>query len=161
MLVTFPMALVTGGFGADLFWWATADPFFARLGLWATGWAFAMGVLAALAGTAELLAGPGIRRRPESWTHAVAAVMLLALVGANWGLRLLDAEAAVLPWGLLLSLGGVAFVGLAGWQGGKLVFEHQMGVMIGEEEPERERTKVPGFPGVAGGPVRSSPGETG
>lgn len=136
MLVTFPIALVVGTLGADLFWWLTADPFFARVGLWTSGWGFGMGVLAAVAGTAELLAGRGIRRRPESWTHAVVAMMLLATIGANWGLRLYDPEDAVLPWGALLSLGGFVFVGLAGWQGGKLVFEHQIGVMIGEEEDE-------------------------
>ena len=146
MLVTFPIALVVGTVGADLFWWLTADPFFARLGLWTTGWGFGMGVLAAVAGTAELLAGRGIRRRPESWTHAVVAMMLLAVVGANWGLRIVDAEAAVLPWGALLSLGGLVFVGLAGWQGGKLVFEHQIGVMIGEEGAEEPE---PDFPGVS------------
>jgi uncharacterized membrane protein len=136
MLVTFPIAFVVGTLGSDVFWWLTADPFFARLGLWTSGWGFGMGVLAAVAGTAELLAGRGIRRRPESWTHAVAAMMLLATIGANWGIRLYDPEGAILPWGAILSMGGLVFVGLAGWQGGKLVFEHQIGVMIGEEEDE-------------------------
>ncbi|HVL79169.1 MAG TPA: DUF2231 domain-containing protein [Sphingomicrobium sp.] len=161
MLVTFPIALVVGTLGADIFWWLTADPFFARVGLWTSGWGFAMGVLAALAGTAELLAAEGIRRRPESWTHAVAAMMLLATIGANWGLRLFDPQAAILPWGVILSLGGLLFVGLAGWQGGKLVFEHQMGVMIGaEEKPEPEEEPPPALPGVAGGPARA-PSEEG
>lgn len=145
MLVTFPIALVVGTLGADIFWWLTADPFFPRLALWSSGWGFAMGVLAALAGTAELLAGRGIRRRPESWTHAVAATMLLATIGANWGLRLYDPEGAILPWGAMLSLGGLVFVGLAGWQGGKLVFEHQIGVMIGDEgDAEREAERRDG-----------------
>lgn len=151
MLVTFPIALVVGTVGADLFWWATADPFFARLGLWSSGWAFAMGVLAALAGTAELLAGAGIRRRPESWTHAVAAMMLLATVGANWGLRLYDSHSAIMPWGLLLSIGGLVFVGLAGWQGGKLVFEHQIGVMMAEDQDDEPGVR---FPGPAAGRAR-------
>lgn len=134
MLVTFPIALVVGTLGADAFWWLTADPFFARLGLWTSGWGFVMGLLAAVAGTAELLAGPGIRRRPQSWTHAVVAMMLLATVGANWGLRLYDPIDAILPWGALLSLGGLLYVGLAGWHGGKLVFEHQIGVTVSENE---------------------------
>ena len=138
MLVAFPIALVVGTLGADLFWWLTADPFFVRLGLWTSGWGFVMGLLAALAGTAELLAGPGIRRRPQSWTHAVVAMMLLATVGANWGLRLSDPQGAVLPWGALLSLGGLVYVVLAGWHGGKLVFEHQVGVTVSEDE-QREQ----------------------
>ena len=112
------------------------------------------GVIAGLAGTAELLSGPGIRRRPESWTHAVAAMMLLSVIGANWGLRLFDPQAAILPWGMMLSLGGLVFVGLAGWQGGKLVFEHQMGVMIAEEKDEPEAEDRPDLPGVARDPAR-------
>jgi uncharacterized membrane protein len=153
MMVTFPIALVVATLGADIMWWMIGDPFFARVALWTSGWGFVMGVFAGIAGTAELLAGPGVRRRPESWTHAVAAMMLLATIGANWGFRLMDAQAAILPWGLLLSTGGLIFVGLAGWQGGKLVFEHQIGVMIeedeaGEEEPEAD------FPDVAESPAR-------
>lgn len=152
MLVTFPIALVVATLGADILWWLIGDPFFARVGLWTSGWGFAMGVFAGLAGTAELLAGRGIRRRPESWNHAVAAMMLLAVIGANWGLRLLDTRDAILPWGMFLSLGGLVFVGLAGWQGGKLVFEHQIGVMIeddgaGAEEPQ------PDLPGLSKGPA--------
>ena len=153
MLVTFPIALVVATLGADILWWLVGDPFFARIGLWTSGWGFALGVLSGVAGTAELLAGPGIRRRPESWTHAVAAMMLLATIGANWGFRLLDPQAAILPWGFILSLGGLAFVGLAGWQGGKLVFEHQVGVMI-EEDEEGEEEPEPDLPGVAAGRAR-------
>jgi uncharacterized membrane protein len=128
MLVTFPIALVCATLGADLFYWWSADPFVARVGLWTSGWGFAMGATAALSGTAELLVSRGIRRSAEPWSHAVAAMMLLSVIAANWGLRLFDREGAVLPWGLFLSGLGLVFVGLAGWHGGKLVFEHQIGV---------------------------------
>jgi len=130
MLVTFPIALVSATLGADIFWWLTADPFFARVGLWTSGWGFGMGVLASLAGAAELLAGRGMRTKPESWSHAVLALMLLSLAGANWVIRFEDPETAILPWGIFLSLIAMMFVGLTGWQGGKLVFEHQIGVVI-------------------------------
>jgi len=152
MMVTFPIALAVATLGADVFWWLLGDPFFARVGLWTSGWGFGMGVLAGLAGTAELLAGEGIRRRPESWNHAVAAMMLLAVIGANWGLRFMHGEEAILPWGLFLSLVGLVFVGLAGWQGGKLVFEHQIGVMIGDEDEQEE--PEPSLPEVASSQVR-------
>ncbi|MFN3313365.1 MAG: DUF2231 domain-containing protein [Hyphomonas sp.] len=138
MLVTFPIALVSATLGADIFWWLTADPFFARVGLWTSGWGFGMGVLASLAGTAELLAGRGVRRKPESWSHAVLALMLLSLAGANWILRIDDPEAMILPWGIFLSTVAMVFVGLAGWQGGKLVFEHQIGVVINDPGDEED-----------------------
>ncbi|MFN3607914.1 MAG: DUF2231 domain-containing protein [Hyphomonas sp.] len=136
MLVTFPIALVTATLGADVFWWLTADPFFVRVGLWTSGWGFGMGVLASIAGTAELLAVRGIRRQPESWSHAVLALMMLSLAGANWIIRIEDAEAMILPWGGLLSLISFMFVGLAGWQGGKLVFEHQIGIILNDPKED-------------------------
>jgi uncharacterized membrane protein len=139
MLVTFPIALIVATLGADIFWWLTADPFFGRVGLWTSGWGFGMGVLSALAGTVELLAGPGIRRNPASWSHAVSAMSLLSVIGANWGWRLMHGEAAILPWGLMLSAGGLVLVGIAGWQGGRLVFEHGVGVIVNRQEaPEEE-----------------------
>lgn len=128
MLVSFPIALATCTLGADVLYAWTGDAFWARAGLWAAGAAFLIGLLAGLSGTVELLFVPGIRARSASWTHFVIAVMLLAILGANWGLRLQGHMQAVLPWGLLLSLLALAFTGFTGWHGGKLVFHYQVGV---------------------------------
>ena len=133
MSVHFPIALVIATLGCDLFYWWTADPFWVRVGLWSSGFAFAAGVGAGLVGTAELLLVPGIRIRVASWTHAVAAMMLVAIAGTNWGLRLAD-ETAVLPHGLMLSLLASGFTVLAGWHGGKLVFDHGIGLIISERD---------------------------
>ncbi|MFL9824208.1 DUF2231 domain-containing protein [Rhodoplanes sp. SY1] len=133
MLVTFPIALVVSTLGCDLFYWWTADPFWVRAGLYASGFAFWLGILASLAGTAELLLVKGIRKRVASWIHAIAAVTLISIVGANWGLRLHDPD-VVLPLGLLVSLLGLVFVGLAGWHGGKLVFDHGIGLMVSSDD---------------------------
>lgn len=138
MMVTFPIALVVATLGCDVFYWWTADPFFARAALWASGFAFALGVLAGLVGTVELIGVRGIRHRGESWSHAVAAMLMLAVVGSNWGLRLGGGDAAVFPWGFFLSVLGFVFVGVAGWHGGKLVFEHQIGIVVAEDEEEEE-----------------------
>ncbi|MFM2044611.1 MAG: hypothetical protein RLY86_3187 [Pseudomonadota bacterium] len=128
MLVAFPITLTVGTLGGDLLYWWSGDAFFARLSLWASGVGFGMGILSALSGTAELLLVRGIRRRVAPWGHAVAAMTLLAVLGANWGLRLEDPEGAVFPWGLYLSGLGLVAVGFAGWHGGQLVFEHGVGV---------------------------------
>jgi uncharacterized membrane protein len=133
MLVAFPIALVMSTLGSDIFYWWTADPFWARAGLWASGFAFWFGVAASLAGTAELLLVEGIRERAASWTHAIAGVTLVSIAGANWGLRLVDHE-NVLPVGLAVSVLGAIFVGLAGWHGGKLVFDHGIGLMISNKD---------------------------
>jgi uncharacterized membrane protein len=129
MLVHFPIALVICTLGVDGLYWLTGDPFWMRVGLWSAGFAFAAGILASVAGTAELLAVPGIRVRVASWNHAIAAMTLVAIAGANWGLRFYVPD-AVLPHGLLLSLLASVLTALAGWHGGKLVFDHGVGLII-------------------------------
>ena len=127
MSVAFPIALTFCTFGADLFYWWTGDSFWARAALWAAGMAFLIGVAAAFTGTLELLFVPGIRARAAAWTHAGIAVVLLSILGANWGYRLYGYEDAVLPYGILLSGFSVFMVGATGWHGGKLVFDYHLG----------------------------------
>ncbi|HUG63328.1 MAG TPA: DUF2231 domain-containing protein [Methylomirabilota bacterium] len=134
MSVAFPIALVVSTLGCDVFYWWTGDPFWARAALWASGFAFGLGIVAALSGTAELLLVRGIRSRAASWTHAVAAMTLISIAGANWGLRLTHGDTIVLPHGLFLSVLATIFVGLAGWHGGKLVFDHGIGMSLSEAE---------------------------
>jgi uncharacterized membrane protein len=133
MSVHFPIALVFGVLGCDIFYWWTGDPFWVRAGIWAAGFAFATGIAAGIVGTLELLLVPGIRIRVASWTHAVAAMTLLAIAGLNWGLRLIE-PSAILPHGLLLSVLASIFTGLAGWHGGKLVFDHGVGLIVTARE---------------------------
>lgn len=133
MMVHFPIALVFATLGADVFYWWSGDPFWVRAGLWSSGFAFWLGVAAGLAGTAELVLVAGIRGRVGSWTHAIAAMTLLAIAGMNWGVRLFTPD-EVLPLGLALSALAAIFAGLAGWHGGKLVFDHGIGMMVNPEE---------------------------
>ncbi|WP_329609825.1 DUF2231 domain-containing protein [Paracoccus benzoatiresistens] len=127
MSVAFPIALTFCTFGADLFYWWTGDGFWARAALWAAGMAFLIGVAAAFTGTLELLFVPGIRARAAAWTHAGIAVVLLSILGTNWGYRLYGYEDAVLPYGILLSGFSVVMVGATGWHGGRLVFDYHLG----------------------------------
>lgn len=128
MLVHFPIALAIGALGLDVLYWISGDAFFARAGTWAAGGAFLSGVLASLVGLAEIILVPGIRARGASWTHAVAALTFVAACAANWGLRLTGGE--VLPDGLAMSALSSALAGLAGWHGGKLIFDHGIGLMV-------------------------------
>jgi uncharacterized membrane protein len=134
VLVHFPIAFVIGTLGCDVLYVWSGDTFWPRAALWASGIAFWFGVLASLAGTAELLLVTGIRIRAMSWTHGIAAMTLLSMAGMNWGLRIEDHVAAVLPLGLITSLLASIFTGLAGYHGGKLVFHHGMGIMISPDD---------------------------
>ncbi|MDP2085496.1 MAG: DUF2231 domain-containing protein [Gemmobacter sp.] len=127
MSVAFPVALTFCTFGADALYWWTGDLFWARAAVWAAGTAFLFGLAAGASGTLELLAVPGIRKRAPAWTHFVLAVMLLSLLGANWGYRMGGFESAVLPYGILLSAFNVLAVMMTGWHGGKLVFDYHLG----------------------------------
>ncbi len=133
MMVHFPIALVFATLGTDIFYWWTGDEFWVRAGLWSAGFAFWFGVAAGFAGTAELILVKGIRGRVGSWTHAIAAMTLLAVAGTNWGLRVFHPQ-DVLPLGLSLSVLAAIFTGLAGWHGGKLVFDHGVGLIVDPSE---------------------------
>lgn len=131
MSVAFPIALTFCTFGADLIYWWTEDAFWARAAIWAAGTGFLFGMFSGFSGTAELLLVPGIRARAPAWTHFIIAVTLLAILGANWGHRLGGYEAAVLPYGILLSGLSVLMVMFTGWHGGKLVFDYRLGISKG------------------------------
>lgn len=135
MMVHFPIVLGFATLAADLFYWWGGDPFWARAAVWAVGVAFLAGVAAGLVGLAELLLVRGIRLRGSGWAHGVAAVMLISVLGANWGLRL-TRPGDVLPLGLGLSALGAVLVGFAGWHGGKLIYHHGVGLVAEEEEPD-------------------------
>ncbi|SHI42412.1 DUF2231 domain-containing protein [Wenxinia saemankumensis] len=131
MSVAFPVALTFCCFGADLLYWWSGEVFWARAAVWAAGTAFLFGLAAGATGTMELLMVPGIRIRSAAWTHFVIAVLLLSLLGANWGYRLQGYEAAILPYGILLSGFNVLVVMVTGWHGGKLVFDYRLGTSKG------------------------------
>jgi uncharacterized membrane protein len=133
IMVHFPIAFAIATLGVDVFYWFSGDAFWVRVGIWSTGMAFWSGVAASVVGTGELLLVRGIRLLEASWSHAVAAMTLVAIVGANWGLRLID-PASILPHGLALSALATVMVGFAGWHGGKLVFDHGVGVLISPKD---------------------------
>ena len=136
MLVAFPIALTFSTLGADLLYMWTGNGFWAEAAGYAIFGAFALGVLAGITGTAELLLVRGIRNRSASWTHFILAVMLLSILGANWIIRIGDPDGAVLPIGLALSLLAAGMTALTGWHGGKLVFDYQIGTKVeGIERP--------------------------
>ena len=135
MLVAFPITLAFCTLAADALYWWTGDGFWPRVALWSAGVGFLMGVLAGIVGTAELLVVRGIRLRTASWTHFILAMMLLSLLGANWILRLDDAAAIVLPWGILVSGVAGGMTAITGWHGGKLVFDYQIGTQKDHRDP--------------------------
>ncbi len=128
MVVPFPIAFLLTVVVTDVAFLLTADIFWARASLWLAGGGAWLGIAAGLIGTLELLIIRDIRHRAAGWSHFVVAVMLLAVGFINWLSRLGDPLGAIGTGGLYLSLLGTALVAMAGWLGGKLVFEHHVGL---------------------------------
>ena len=129
MMIHFPVASLLGLVGADAAYVTVGDPFWARAGLWLAGVGAVGGWVASLAGLVDLLTVGRVRRLITAWGHALIAVTMLSLASLNWALRLGDDPGrAVLPWGLALTLLTAAFIGLAAYLGGRLVYEHAVGV---------------------------------
>ncbi|QOC21696.1 DUF2231 domain-containing protein [Wenzhouxiangella sp. AB-CW3] len=129
MMVTFPIAFLMSVAATDLAWILLEDDFWARVSLWLVAAGACTGLAAGLAGTVELLLIPGVRRRGVSWSHFIAAVTLISIAFTNWFLRLAGPVEMILPWGFLLSLLGAVMVGVSGWLGANLVFDHKIGVV--------------------------------
>lgn len=129
MLIHFPVAALIGLLGTDAAYLWTGDPFWSRASVWLAGVGAGGGWLASLAGLVDLLFIRRVRRLITAWGHALIAVMMLSLATFNWMLRVGgDPGRLVAPWGLGLTLLTAAFIGLAAYLGGRLVYEHAVGV---------------------------------
>ncbi len=133
MMIHFPVAALIGLVCADGAFVYTDDPFWARSSVWLAGVGALGGWVASLAGLVDLLTVKRIRRLITAWGHALIAVMMLSLATLNWMLRLGDNPGAlIMPWGLGISLLTAAFIALAAYLGGRLVYEHAVGVDTSE-----------------------------
>lgn len=129
MMIHFPVAALIALVGSDAAFVHGGDPFWARAGVWLAGVGALGGWGASLAGLVDLLTVGRVRRLITAWGHALIAVMMLSLATFNWTLRLApEPGALVWPWGMGISVVTAAFIGLAAYLGGRLVYEHAVGV---------------------------------
>lgn len=129
MMIHFPVASLVALVPVDVAYLVGGDPFWARAGLWLAGVGAMGGWIASLAGLVDLLTIRRVRRLVTAWGHALLAVMMLSLASMNWLVRLSTEPGALLwPWGFGLSLLTGAFIALAAYLGGRLVYEHAVGV---------------------------------
>lgn len=127
MFVPFPIAYLVGALLSDLTYFATSDPFWARMSLWLIGAGLVMGALAALFGLIDFYSRPAIRAHRIAWHHFIgnAAVLVLALI--NLVTRNDAFIDGVTPGGIALSLITVGILGYTGWLGGELAYRHHVG----------------------------------
>ena len=128
MLIPFPIAFLVGALVSDLIFTANQDVFWARAALWLTAAGLVFGVVAALFGAIDFFTIGRVRAFPIAWVHFIgnAVVLILALISVL--MRANNPEAAVQPWGLVLSLMISLILVVTGWLGGELSYRHKVGV---------------------------------
>lgn len=131
MFIHFPVAALIGLVGSDLAWFFTDDPFWARAGLWLAGIGAVGGWLASGLGLIDLLLVQRIREKITAWCHAVIAVMMLSLASLNWALRYRGGAEQLAGWEFYLSVLTAGLIAVAAYLGGRLVYEHAVGVEVG------------------------------
>jgi len=129
LIVTFPIAFLTGALGTDLGYWLTQDPFWARASVWLLGAGLLTGLVAAATGMMDFLKIDRVKKHSAGWIHAVGNIAGLFLSLINWVQRLGSPADAVLPLGIILSTVVALILGITGWYGAELIYRHKVAVI--------------------------------
>ena len=134
MLIPFPIAFLVATFVCDLIFWRTGNAAWSTAALYLLGAAILMAGLAAVAGLMDFMGDQRIRDLSAAWHHMIGNMVVVVLALVNWYRRYAGGDAAVLPWGLLLSTVIVLLLLYNGWRGWEMVYRHRVGV---QEAPEQ------------------------
>lgn len=129
VLIPFPIAFLVGALVTDIVYWFANEEFWARASFWLIAAGLIMGLLASLLGLIDFVTIERARAYTAGWIHAVGNVAAMLLSAVNLWLRWDDMAAAVMPWGLILSVVIAVLLGITGWYGGELAYRHKIGVM--------------------------------
>ena len=134
MLIPFPIAFLVATFVCDLIFWRTGNAAWSTAALYLLGAAIVMAGLAAVAGLMDFMGDQRVRDLSAAWHHMIGNMVVVVLALVNWYRRYAAGDAAVLPWGLLLSTVIVLLLLYNGWRGWEMVYRHRVGV---QEAPEQ------------------------
>jgi len=144
MLIPFPVAFLVGTLVSDLAFIGTGDGFWARASIWLIGAGVVMALLAALAGFADFFGEPRIRALNDAWYHMVGNLTAVVVAIVNFLVRYSQgAEAAVTPWGVILSLVVVGILLFTGWKGWEMVYSHHVAVLDAPGQTSSEPLRTP------------------
>lgn len=137
MLIPLPIGLLVGALAADVAYALTEVAMFAEVAPWLLGAGVVTGGLAAVFGVADFATIGRARALSSGWVHAIGNVVLLLVALGNLLLRTIQgAEAAVVPWGVTLSVVTAVLLAATGWAGGELVYRHLIGTQPREDHIE-------------------------
>ncbi|MCX5068811.1 DUF2231 domain-containing protein [Micromonospora lupini] len=129
MLVMFPVALLVTAVLFDIVDTVGGPDFLAEVAYWNITVGLVGGLLAAVAGSFDLLAIPtGTRAKRVGLLHAGANIAVILLFAAVWAVRL-NADSRAAGGSLIaIEVVAVAILGISAWLGGELVDRLGVGV---------------------------------
>ena len=140
MLIPLPIASLIGACATDLAYWGTKNAFWAEASLWLIGAGVVTALVAALAGFADFFGEERIRDLSHAWYHMLGNLAAVVVaIGSFWLRYTRGVEAAVLPWGLVLSLVTVGLLLFTGWCAGEMIYLHRVAVADRVEEIPNSR----------------------
>lgn len=129
LIVTFPIAFLTGTLVTDAAYWFTSDPFWARASFWLLVGGLVTGLVAAATGMSDFLRIGRVREHSAGWAHMVGNIAALTLSAINLWLRWGNETGAILPTGIIISLFVSSILGITGWYGAELIYRHKVAVI--------------------------------
>ncbi len=129
LLVTFPIAFLTGALATDVAYWFTSDAFWARASFWLILGGLITGLVAAATGMSDFLRIGRVREHSAGWAHMVGNIAALTLSAVSLWLRWNNQAGAILPTGILISTFVAATLGITGWYGAELIYRHKVAVI--------------------------------
>lgn len=117
VLVPFPITLFVAALCADLAYWKTADPLWTTMSSWLLLAGLTLAGVAVLAELIGVLGDRSIRRWRPAWVHLVGNGLAVLLSALNFVFHVRDGYSAVVPAGLLLSMGAVLILFFTDWVG--------------------------------------------
>jgi uncharacterized membrane protein len=136
MLIVFPIALWIVSLICDVIYHAGShNPFWKGVAFYAIAGGIIGGALAAVPGFIDYLSITNQAVKRIATTHLALNVTTLALFLFNLGIRYNAAPNGEML-GVALSVIAVVLLGVSGWLGGALVYEHHMGIAERSDEKD-------------------------
>lgn len=126
MLIVFPIGLWVFSIVCYAVFLATSAPVWRTVSLYSMGGGVVGGILAAVPGTIDFLTLGPSRVLTIAMTHMICNTVALTIFTIALVLALFWEGHPLVPF--ILSLFGLLAMGIGGWLGGSLVYEHGVGV---------------------------------
>jgi uncharacterized membrane protein len=137
MLIPFPIGLWVFSLAADIVFRVGNDPLWLAIAYWTMVGGTVGALVAAVPGLIDYLSLKDPRAVRIATAHLTLNLIIVGLFVANLVLRTLDYPPTTLP--LVLSVIGVALLGVSGWLGWELIYAHGVAVVPEIEVRIRDR----------------------